>query len=218
MEKIRNFVENLFLGLPDSPEIGQAKAHLIEGMCDRYEELLAQGKNEAEALGTVVGEFGSMEELLQGLGISREPQSGPLPETPQFRPDFPQAEYEAFWRWYPIAVAAGVALCILASAVWMLLPRTVGNLRHVVFLVMIALAVGDFIYLGLRKDHYESPRAGADRDRDTRLSNLQGVIMLAATVTYLIIGFYGDLWHLGWVVFIVGAALCILVEVIWPGR
>ena len=63
MEKIRNFVENMFLSLPDTPEVREAKAHILEGMTDRYEALLAQGKNGDEAFGVVAGEFGSMEEL-----------------------------------------------------------------------------------------------------------------------------------------------------------
>ena len=42
MEKIRSFVENMFLGLPDTQEVRDAKARLLEGMSDRYEELLAQ--------------------------------------------------------------------------------------------------------------------------------------------------------------------------------
>ena len=45
MEKIRSFVENMFLGLPDTQEVRDAKARLLEGMSDRYEELLAQGKD-----------------------------------------------------------------------------------------------------------------------------------------------------------------------------
>ena len=67
MEKIRNFVENMFLSLPDTPEVREAKAHILEGMTDRYEALLAQGKNGDEAFGVVAGEFGSMEELRQEL-------------------------------------------------------------------------------------------------------------------------------------------------------
>ena len=67
MEKIQNFVENMFLSLPDTPEVREAKAHILEGMTDRYEALLAQGKNGDEAFGVVAGEFGSMEELRQEL-------------------------------------------------------------------------------------------------------------------------------------------------------
>ena len=63
MERIRGFVENMFFGLPDSPELQRAKAQLIQGLADRYEEQLAQGRSEAEAFGIVAGEFGSMDEL-----------------------------------------------------------------------------------------------------------------------------------------------------------
>ena len=67
MEKIRSFVENMFLGLPDTQEVRDAKARLLEGMSDRYEELLAQGKDPDAAFGISVAEFGSMEELRREL-------------------------------------------------------------------------------------------------------------------------------------------------------
>ena len=74
MEKIQLFVDNMFLSLPDTPEVRQAKAHILEGMADRYEALLAQGKNQDEAFGAVIGEFGSVEELRQELGLGNRPQ------------------------------------------------------------------------------------------------------------------------------------------------
>ena len=46
MERIRGFVENMFFGLPDSPELQRAKAQLIQGLADRYEEQLAQALDE----------------------------------------------------------------------------------------------------------------------------------------------------------------------------
>ena len=61
MEKLGVFVENMFLSLPDTPETREARVHILEGMTDRYEALLVQGKNENEAFGIVAGEFGSME-------------------------------------------------------------------------------------------------------------------------------------------------------------
>lgn len=79
MEKIRSFVENMFLGLPDTQEVRDAKARLLEGMSDRYEELLAQGKDPDAAFGISVAEFGSMEELRRELG-GGTPAAAPQPQ------------------------------------------------------------------------------------------------------------------------------------------
>ena len=121
MEKIRAFVDNMFLSLPDTPEVQEAKAHILEGMLDRYEALLGQGKNENEAFGTVIGEFGSMEELRRELGLGSGEEGNCL-ESPAAPPvPFPREEYEVFRRRYPVAIAGGVVLCILAIVAWLLL-------------------------------------------------------------------------------------------------
>ena len=42
---------------------------LMESAEDKYEALVSWGKNEDEALGIVVSEFGSMEEICAELGV-----------------------------------------------------------------------------------------------------------------------------------------------------
>lgn len=221
MEKIRNFVENMFLGLPDTQEVRDAKAHLVEGMSDRYEELLAQGKDPDAAFGIAVGEFGSMEELRRELGNSfAAPAEAAVPQP--FLDEAARQEYETFRRRYPIAIAAGVALCILALAASMLLDQWIGgDIRHVAFLTIIAMAICVFIYFGIKKEQYDRAFGAGDPSRRERRGGddpVSGAIMLGATCIYLFLGFTRDLWHPGWIVFPAGAALCLLVKTIWPGN
>lgn len=223
MEKLRNFVENMFCSFPDTSEVREAKAHILEGMEDRYEALLSQGKNEDEALGIVLGEFGSMEELRQELGL---PQGT---EQAAFAPpeDFRMEEYEAFQRRYPIAIAVGVFICVAACVMWMFLAGATwardDNLHHVIFLSMIAFAVLIFVYFGIQEDQYEKKYRRARRgvppaDVEEKKDNpLHGVIMLSAVSIYLILGFTRDLWHPGWIVFLAGAALCNMAD-LWQRK
>lgn len=221
MEKIRTFVENMFLSLPDTPEVREAKAHILEGMQDRYEALLAQGKNENEAFGAVIGEFGSVEELRQELGLPA--QAAPLPPV-----EFPQAEYEAFRKRFPAAIASGVIICIAAVAVWGVLARVewarTARLHHLMLLLMIAAATGLFVYFGVRENSYKelarmsrggsAPQLPEDREDNP----IHGFIMLAATVIFLALGFCANLWHPGWIVFPAGAALCCLADAFYKRR
>lgn len=69
MEAIREYLNNLFMNLPETPEALCAKAELMEMMEDKYEELIKEGKSEAEAIGIVISEFGNLEELSGELGI-----------------------------------------------------------------------------------------------------------------------------------------------------
>ena len=41
-------------------------------MEDKYNELISEGKSENEAVGTVISEFGNLDELAETLGLNRQ--------------------------------------------------------------------------------------------------------------------------------------------------
>ncbi|KAA2299884.1 hypothetical protein FY526_27475, partial [Clostridioides difficile] len=63
METIMVYLENMFAGLPKTPEVEHLKQELLSGMEDKYLELKREGKSENEAIGIVISEFGNIEEL-----------------------------------------------------------------------------------------------------------------------------------------------------------
>ena len=69
METIREYLNNMFAGLPDTPEVHRAYDELAAMMEDKYTELIEEGCSENEAVGTVISEFGNLEELKLSLGI-----------------------------------------------------------------------------------------------------------------------------------------------------
>ena len=54
MDAIKNYLETMFLNLPNTPEVQKAKYELGQMMEDKYRELIADGKTENEAIGTVI--------------------------------------------------------------------------------------------------------------------------------------------------------------------
>ena len=62
----------MFAKMPNTPEVRRAKDELWQMMEDKYNELLDEGKNENEAVGTVISEFGNLEELSKELGLEKE--------------------------------------------------------------------------------------------------------------------------------------------------
>ncbi len=57
-------------------------------MEDHYLELIHQGKSEHEAIGAVISEFGSVDELLQELNVSKKKRRlmiGPMPSQKTMR-------------------------------------------------------------------------------------------------------------------------------------
>lgn len=75
MKVILSYLENMFLNMPDTPEVLRAKEELASMMEDKYNELLAEGKKENEAVGIVISEFGDLEELSEELGLAVSGQS-----------------------------------------------------------------------------------------------------------------------------------------------
>lgn len=75
LDKIQNYIQNMFVNLPKTPEIEQLKQNISDTMEDKFTELLSRGKNADEALGIVFSEFGSMEELCEEMGIPLRMQS-----------------------------------------------------------------------------------------------------------------------------------------------
>jgi len=71
MNTIRNYLENLFLGLPHTEDVNRAKNELLAMMEDKYNELKEIGKTENEAIGIVISEFGNLDELSETLGIKQ---------------------------------------------------------------------------------------------------------------------------------------------------
>lgn len=233
MNKIRNYVENSFASLPRTKEIAEVKMNIIESMEERYETLLAEGKNENEALGAVIAEFGSIDEIRQELGITEEQIDSPLfEETPSHAiPEDLLRAYAAFRSQFAIAITAGVILCILAVVMCQVFQSIFGNgtISIVVFFLLIAAAVGLFVYYGMQKSYWEEQIAyyqssslpdsqltppSAVKKKESLSERLSGAIMLLATAFFLLIGFLFDMWHPGWIVFPIAGILCGVIKVL----
>ena len=71
MDTIKNYLEAMFANLPNTIEVKRAKDELYSMMEDKYTELMNDGKTENEAVGTVISEFGNLDELAESLGIDK---------------------------------------------------------------------------------------------------------------------------------------------------
>lgn len=73
METIKNYLETMFANLPDTEETRRAKSELFSMMEDKYNELKAQGMAENAIVGTIITEFGNIDELKESIGLGKEP-------------------------------------------------------------------------------------------------------------------------------------------------
>lgn len=84
MDTILGYLESMFATLPDTPELLKARRELGQMMEDKYSELIAKGASENEAIGTVISEFGNLDEVAQALGIE-DAINPPSPTKPTGR-------------------------------------------------------------------------------------------------------------------------------------
>ena len=113
METIRNYLESMFKNLPQTEAVIKAKYELGQMMEDKYVELIKEGKTESEAVGTVISEFGNLDELAAELGIEDVLQKSKTSNINRRKVTLDEAK--SFLRDVKIKAilrAVGVALCI----------------------------------------------------------------------------------------------------------
>lgn len=145
MNTIRDYLENMFLGLPKTDDVERAKEELRSMMEDKYQELKENGKSENEAIGIVISEFGNLDELADALGIK-----GVVHE----KTELPLVSYERAKDYIEDSratspkTALGVSLCILSPVVLLTL---LGLLENKIIAVRedLLIAIGIFFVISL---------------------------------------------------------------------
>lgn len=169
MDTIISYIDNLFRNYPDTPQVRKAKKELLAIMEDKYHELKSEGKSEHEAIGIVISEFGSMEEIAFELGFDKETveqQTSPKGKKREKRLSASQAEsYLKDQDNFGHKIGIGVALCILSPTTAAVmsslesvgfLPGNIADLiGATVLFLMVAMAVAIFILSGFSISKYE---------------------------------------------------------------
>lgn len=157
METIKTYLENMFMNLPDTPEVSRAKAELLSMMEDKYNELKSDDKNENEAIGIVISEFGNLEELASSLGLESYVSEPAASDCKRLSADEVK-HYTALCKKSGIRVGIGVMLCILCPAPLIILGALTETFYSyeayedsltavglILLLIIVAIAVAIFI-------------------------------------------------------------------------
>lgn len=169
MGTIQNYLDNMFMGLPDTPQVRRAREELLAMMEDKYQELKESGKTENEAIGIVISEFGNLEELAQTLGISgymsREDTGEGTNQhyvTMEDAREFLEVSFRQGAR-----IGVGVMFCILSPVFLIVLggaaktgglgvsEQTAGGLGLMMLLIFVAIGVGILVMSGISYQKYE---------------------------------------------------------------
>ena len=166
MNVILSYLDNMFLNLPKTEEVLRAKSELASMMEDKYNELIAEGKKENEAVGIVISEFGDLSEIAKELGISELQEQNSYQDQTTRKVDRTEAEeYISLSQKTSKWIALGVFLCICCP-IPLLICGAFDELLHpsdgqivclglIPLFIIVAVAVAIFIYNGIKMERFE---------------------------------------------------------------
>ena len=178
MKTIHDYLDSLFLSVPITPETKKAKEDLLAIMEDHYLELIHQGKSEHEAIGAVISEFGSVDELLQELDVSKEEE--PIDDWSDAITEDDAFDYWGTVRHFAFSLSIGIGFCIASLAALMLFVSVYAETFGImVMFLFIAIGVGFIIssslhFSGARKQLDDRPiKRDAKREAAQQLANYE---------------------------------------------
>lgn len=153
MKIIEEFIDSLFSGVVETSETKQLKADLLANAEDRYEDLLSQGKSENEAIGTIISEFGTIDELMEELNLENKQ----VDETNDSMNGLPEIsveeglDYLAVQRKGAIQIGLGVVAIMVGVGLLVGMRGVLSNgLGLVCLFIGVAIGVPLFIVAGNR--------------------------------------------------------------------
>ena len=222
MSKVTDYVDNLFYLMPRTDQAAEMRQKLMESAEDKYEALLSWGKNEDEALGIVVSEFGSMEAICAELGVE------PIGMDADARQARLAGDYALLGRRFSRGLGFGIVLCVLGLVACIMLEEiyyaadavSVSALLLLGGLGAAVITASALRYTrGKRLLQMGLPLGDELRERqNARIRRAEktfsSIIMLTATALFFFFGVFMNAWHPAWVFFPMGGVLCGIVSTI----
>lgn len=209
-EKLRIYVEALFQDAPLTQKSVELKEEILQNICDKYDDLLMQGKSEEAAYNIAIAGIGDISGLIADLG-SRRPGA---PQSPLYSTD----EMEKEKKRSAIITAISVALYILSPVPAIIFDELFGSdIGAILLFVMVAAATGLLIYNNMVKKNYRKMDDSvveefrewnaANTQKKQVFRSLSGALWAIIVVVYFLVSFGTGAWHISWLIFLIGAAV-----------
>lgn len=194
--------------------------------------LLVAIKNEIAGVAVLLGCIGIAVSDFIISGISHDEFAKRLAEVPVY----PEEKTRKFKKQFPIVLSLGILLIIGAVIALIVMcqsdgfaprgftPESWQTFSAALFFIILSFGTFIIVFSSMIYDKYETkklinPGAAANasqasgdegkKEASKKINDaICATIMLSATACFLLLGFVGNLWHPGWVVFPVGGILC----------
>ncbi len=171
-EKLRDYIESVFSDAPDCRKTRELKEEMYQNLCDKYDDLISDGRSEAAAYNIAISGVGDISGIVDSLkeeyGEQLKNDSSPKPtednphENPDEKTKKPEYTQEASEQIRKYKITSGI-LTAIAVALYILcwVPLAVLSMLYTsnfydmvglaVMMIMIALATGLLIFKGALK-------------------------------------------------------------------
>ncbi|MDU0347458.1 permease prefix domain 1-containing protein [Actinomyces sp. MRS3W] len=178
MDTINTFLEAMFAPYPATARLLEAKCELQAMMEDAYADAVASGKSHNEAVGSVITDFGNLEELAPVLGILPDIRSAGAQGSTDSAADAEAASGTGPTEYPTVTLPQAQALAEARR-------NTATMLGNGVALCVLA-AVPLFLALGLSRPDNHAGITQLSEDQATAIGIPITLIMVAAAVALLI--------------------------------
>lgn len=202
--KIRAYVDVLFEMAPKTHRVFELKEELVQNLTEKYKDLLATGKSEEEALEYVKSSIGDVNELISGLEESATIDINQI----------------NLWKKKTAKVVSLSVMTYIASIAVVILFGLIPSLEEfapIPMFLMIAGATGMLIYHFMsRPTHVKLDTTVVEEFKEWQSSKtktkeiedaISSIIWIVIVALYLVISFTFNTWATTWIIFIVGAAI-----------
>lgn len=191
-EKIRATVDELFISAPKTRRAVELKEEILSNLMDKYNDLLASGKSEEDALSIAISGIGDVDELIRCL---KEPSS------------FDNEAMIKANQKYAIMVSSAIGLYIMSVAILILLTAVFdvdGGIAVCIMFLIDAVATFLIIYSSLTKPRYKkADDTMVEEFKEWNSSNankreiyksIKSIMWTLITAIYLIVSFVFHIW------------------------
>lgn len=133
-------------------------------------------------------------------------------------------EIDAYNQKFMTLVAMAIAIILVGLVVFISL--TVSNvfppessLPIAAFMVFVTIGVPMLVLAGIQKSKYDIKQYNHENSEESKreseiVGRISGIIILIATIAFMMMGFIWQIWEIAWVVFPIGGTLCGIVAVV----
>lgn len=218
--RIREYMDQLFESAPRTQRAYELKIELTQNLIEKYYALVGEGKSQEDAYNLTIMSIGDVRELFSQLEDDENGDPVPLPVYyPQAQPDHRRA----------LVRTAAVMLFILSVVPPIVFGELFGNstiggaIGPVGMFVMIALGVGMLVYDKWAHPKEPQPVPGSvvkdfqqwQKQKTVKkhyLAAFNGAFWPLVLAFYFIISFGTGRWYITWIVFLIAAAVDIVVN------